>query len=363
MKRKHQTTKDLFQNRAATVRERSFSDSFVGYETALNTPRPWNRATGTRSAGAFPDTTSRHASLSLLFTMLLAGTIMAADKLPQSYLLDRLPAGAVEVAQAMKSAKVGQEIVLRGRITDGDDVFVPNRAIFRLADESAVPPSCAPGKQAQESGGACAVPADKRATIQFVNERGELLPIGLKGLHGLSIGKEVFVVGRVHQADNDKVLIVNVAKLHVPEGNVPFGLFLNQEPNGVKPITATKSNAKSGDTITIRGRVGGSLRPFIDGRAVFTIVGDGPRACSDTADDHCATPWDYCCVPPREILKHAATIQIVDDNGAPVRTDIKGRRGITELSELTIVGTVVAAKNDAMVVNASGIYVHDHPEN
>jgi hypothetical protein len=49
---------------------------------------------------------------------------------------------ALEVGEAMKKAKVGEEIILRGRITDGNDVFVPNRAIFRLADESAVPSCC-----------------------------------------------------------------------------------------------------------------------------------------------------------------------------------------------------------------------------
>jgi hypothetical protein len=95
---------------------------------------------------------------------------------------------------------------------------------------------------------------------------------------------------------------------------------------------------------------------------VFTIVGSGPLACSDHEDDHCKTPWDYCCTPREELRAHSATIQLVDENGAPIRTDIKGRRGIRELSDLTITGTVVSADHNSLIVKATGIFVNGPPQ-
>jgi hypothetical protein len=245
----------------------------------------------------------------------------------------------------------------------GNDVFVPNRAIFRLADESAVPSCCPRVVGGLPSNTSCGVPANMRATIQFVDSRGGLLRTGLRGKHGLVVAKEVFVVGKVHQADNDRVLIVNATKMHVPQGDIPFDFMLESEPNGVRNVIDAKKEAKAGDRVSIRGRVGGTARPFVNGRAVFTIVGHGPLACSDIEGDHCSTPWDFSCTPREELRAHSATIQIVDDAGAPIRTDIKGRRGIHELSDLTIVGNVVSADNGALIVKAKGIYVNDSGQN
>lgn len=305
----------------------------------------------------------RKTCLTLLIAMLavLPTSITAAQNgLPKAMLLDHIPAGAIEVGEAMKTAKAGQEIVLRGRITDGSDVFVANRAVFRLADEKAVPVCCLSEIGKPISGGSsCSVPAAMRATVQFLDNRGRIIRTGLNGKHRLGIAKEVFIIGTVHQADNQSMLIVNAKQMHVPEGNIPFGLMISEKPENVQNVIDAKQSAKQGDTVAIRGRVGGSARPFVDGRAVFTIVGSGPHACSDHDGDHCKTPWDYCCTPRDELREHSATIQIVDESGALIRTGIKGRRGIKELSDVTVVGTVVSTDGGALIIRATGIYVNE----
>ena len=138
---------------------------------------------------------------------------------------------------------------------------------------------------------------------------------------------------------------------------LPDGLFLTAQPAAPKTVEEVRSSAKVGDQVTIRGRVGGSVAPFVDGRAVFTIVGPGLKACSDTADDKCATPWDYCCDPADVIAKHSATIQVVDVQGAPVRTNLRGANGIKELSDLIVTGKVVQMTDKSLLINASGIHV------
>ncbi len=138
---------------------------------------------------------------------------------------------------------------------------------------------------------------------------------------------------------------------------VPDSVFLASAPEGARQVQDAKPSAKVGETITIRGRIGGSHEPFVPGRAVFTLVGDGPKACSDIPGDACKTPWDYCCEETKQITAHSATVQIVDGAGNPLRAEVKGTKGIKELSELVVVGTVASADGAALIVNATGIFV------
>lgn len=142
-----------------------------------------------------------------------------------------------------------------------------------------------------------------------------------------------------------------------PVAALPAGFFLASAPADAKTVEQIKGTAKPGDSVTIQGRIGGSESPFVEGRAVFTIIGPGIPACSDNPDDHCKIPWDYCCETPEDIASHSATIQIVDDKGALLRTSLKGQSGIKELSDLIVVGKVAQAEDKVLVVHATGVYV------
>jgi hypothetical protein len=142
-----------------------------------------------------------------------------------------------------------------------------------------------------------------------------------------------------------------------PGAVLPATLFLAEQPADAKPPEEAKKSAKAGDPITLRGRIGGSVDPFVPGRAVFTLVGPGLKACSENADDGCKTPWDYCCDTKDEIAAHSATIQVVDASGAPLKLNVKGQNGLKELSDVIIVGKVAQAQGAVLVVNASGMYI------
>ncbi|HWL92098.1 MAG TPA: hypothetical protein VNT79_01065 [Phycisphaerae bacterium] len=137
---------------------------------------------------------------------------------------------------------------------------------------------------------------------------------------------------------------------------LPVGLFATVEPANAKSVEEVKSHAKVGDAVVLRGRIGGSVSPFVEGRALFTLVGNGLKACSDNPEDTCATPWDYCCETADEIAKHSATIQIVDLAGAPLKADLRGQHGIKELSEVVVVGKVVQAGERATIISATSIF-------
>jgi hypothetical protein len=51
------------------------------------------------------------------------------------------------------------------------------------------------------------------------------------------------------------------------------------------------------------------------------------------------------------------TVQVVDAKGAPLRTDLKRRRGLKELSEVVVTGTVAVAGEKGVVVTAATMHV------
>lgn len=138
---------------------------------------------------------------------------------------------------------------------------------------------------------------------------------------------------------------------------IPAGLFATLSTDGAASVLEAKSAAKEGETVLVRGRIGGSRSPFVDGRAMFTIVDASVLACSDTPGDSCRTPWDYCCEQPEDIAKHAATVQVRGTDGAVLRASLKGEGGLRELSPVIVRGTVAQTDGTVLVIDAEIIAV------
>lgn len=268
-----------------------------------------------------------------------------------------LPAGAMEITVAMKAAKVGETITVRGNVAMSKDAFVEKRSMFTLVDESTRKGCCPPSDKLPDT--ACDIPAEGRATVQIVDASGRPLRAGLNGEHGLKPGAEVFVTGKVETANGTDALVLTVVSMHVPKAPLSTGFFVDKQPENAKDVSEARKagTIKVGDEVVLRGRVGGSKEPFVAGRAVFTLMGRGLKACNENPDDKCSKPWDYCCETKEDILANAVTVQVVDAKGQILRTDMKGRRGLKELSEMVVVGKVASADGKAVVVNATAVHV------
>lgn len=139
---------------------------------------------------------------------------------------------------------------------------------------------------------------------------------------------------------------------------LPADLFLTAAPAGAKDVKDAKTDVKVGQTMTITGRIGGSTEPFVDGRAIFTIVDPHVKSCAEMEQkDHCKTPWDYCCEPRDELTANMATVRVAGADGQPLKIGLKDVQGLKPLAIVTVRGTVSQAEAGGLVLNAAGIFV------
>ena len=137
---------------------------------------------------------------------------------------------------------------------------------------------------------------------------------------------------------------------------LPETLFLTDAPEGVQTNALLKTSAKEGDEVVVRVVVGGSMDPIVQGRASAAIIDAAIENACNSEDDHCKTPWDYCCTPQEEITKNRATLQVTDDAGAVLKADLSPR--IEPMSVLIVKGIVGPRPDDqVLTINAQSIYI------
>lgn len=135
--------------------------------------------------------------------------------------------------------------------------------------------------------------------------------------------------------------------------------FAAKPPASAGEIHAIRATAKPGDTVALTGLVMGRDQPFVDGRAAF-VLGDRSilTPCNEKPGDNCETPWDTCCNTPEEKQRATATIQLLGPDGRVLKQGLKGTHGLTELSAVTLTGTVDKASTpEALIINATQLHV------
>lgn len=132
--------------------------------------------------------------------------------------------------------------------------------------------------------------------------------------------------------------------------------LLNAEPEGVLEVIAAREAAEDGTEIVVEGRIGGSVDPWIDGRAAFTIVDNSLKACSDISGDKCQKPWDYCCETTK-LPTATALVKVVDDDGELIKAGAKELLNVKELSTVVVTGKAKRDEEGNLTVLATGVFV------
>jgi hypothetical protein len=144
-----------------------------------------------------------------------------------------------------------------------------------------------------------------------------------------------------------------------PPEALPAGLMVANAPEHPSDIAEVRKAAADGADVVIHGRVGGSERPFVEGRAAFQLVDLALPTCDKTGPMHdCKTPWDYCCDDKSDVAARSVTVQVVGASGQPLRASLAGVGGLKPMSEVSVKGTVRKSPDGkAMTVNATELYV------
>lgn len=124
-------------------------------------------------------------------------------------------------------------------------------------------------------------------------------------------------------------------------------------------IHVARTTAKPGDEVTLKGELMGRGKVFVDGRAAF-ILGDPEKltTCDKMPGDSCPTPWDACCDSKELKRIGIASIQILGEDGRVLSGELKGTKGLKELSTVTLTGVVdESSTGENFVINASKIHV------
>ena len=143
------------------------------------------------------------------------------------------------------------------------------------------------------------------------------------------------------------------------QAKLPEGLLLASAPEGAHGVSETRSAAGEGQTVVVRGVVGGREEPIAQNRAILTLLDESVKTCDrmDT-DDGCTTPWDACCEAPETIAQNSLAVQVVDAQGRVLEGSLAGAGGLKPLARVVVVGKYRPSPDgQSAIVEATGIFV------
>jgi hypothetical protein len=138
---------------------------------------------------------------------------------------------------------------------------------------------------------------------------------------------------------------------------LPASVVATAEPSGARDVAEVKVNGKEGDVVTVRGVVGGDVKPIVGGLAVFTI-GDvkGLSLCTGPGET-CKTPWDACCMEPAAKAANTLTVEVLGADGRPLAADV-GASGVKPMATVVVTGKIGPRPDPkVLVVDATSVFV------
>jgi hypothetical protein len=128
---------------------------------------------------------------------------------------------------------------------------------------------------------------------------------------------------------------------------------LADEPANAIEIMDVKEQAKDGDAVVIVGRLGGGVKPWIDGRAAFLLV-DTRILPSCNEGEKC----DENCPSCAEAMLSASTmVKFLGDDGKVLPVDARALLGVKEQQTVVVQGFANRDKTGNVSIAAEKIYV------
>lgn len=141
------------------------------------------------------------------------------------------------------------------------------------------------------------------------------------------------------------------AAAHKQPINTTFALA--EEPSDPIEVLDIKDQAKDGETVAVVGRLGGGIKPWIEGRAAFLIVDTRVLpTCHD--GEKC----DENCPGCAEAMLAASTmVKFLGEDGKVLPIDARELLGVQEQQTVVIRGVANRDKTGNLTIAAQKIFV------
>lgn len=147
----------------------------------------------------------------------------------------------------------------------------------------------------------------------------------------------------------------NGAPIPVAPSAAVAALQLAQEPAGAIGVLAAKEKGPAAAAV-----VTGRLASSVQGLAAFTLMDLAIPYCGETnPEDHCKTPWDYCCETAETRTKNSLVVEARDAGGKPLATPGLGLR---LLDRVVVTGRLTKDEHGNFTLLATGWYRQQRPE-
>ena len=150
-----------------------------------------------------------------------------------------------------------------------------------------------------------------------------------------------------------RIILTSLVITTLASAELPDNLFVDAAPSNAVEVLAARATPLPGTDITVRGVIGGRTKPFVDGRAVFTLI-DRSLVC-DTA---CGTGWSGCGNPPEVLRAGLAVVQVSDGNGKPIAVPLAGAGKLSPGSTVVVKGSIAqGSTTSVLIVSATAIHL------
>jgi len=133
---------------------------------------------------------------------------------------------------------------------------------------------------------------------------------------------------------------------------------LSEEPDGAMGVIAARESAEDGAPLVLVGRIGGCAKPWVDGRAAFTLLDASMSVVEegeDSAEGELCT--GDCCASER--LGCTTLVKVVDEQGQLVSVDSRDLFGIKVSDMVVVKGNAKKDESGNFVMIAKGVFVRN----
>ncbi len=133
---------------------------------------------------------------------------------------------------------------------------------------------------------------------------------------------------------------------------------LSEEPDGAVGVIDARESAEDGAPLVLVGRIGGAAKPWVEGRAAFTLLDASMSIVAEGEDSgEEEVCMGDCCATER--LSCTTLVKVVDEQGKLVPVDSRELLGLKESDMVVVTGTAKKDQSGNFTMLASGVYVRN----